>query len=126
MPDDDIWPNPETAAANKAQAQSLRDQARAGGLRFEAYLPPDLADWLLDHVERGHFVDLSEAVFVILGEHQELEPHPDLRDELFRRLCQAAMEDPRPCIPHDEVVRRFEEQGIRPRPAPALWRKLLP
>lgn len=25
-----------------AQAKSLRDRARAGGLRFEAYLPPSL------------------------------------------------------------------------------------
>ena len=31
-----------------AQAKRLREQARAGGLRFEAYLPPDLAVWLID------------------------------------------------------------------------------
>jgi len=126
MPDDDIWPDPKTTAANKAQAKSLRDQARAGGLRFEAYLPPDLAEWLLDHVERGHFVDPAEAVFVILGEHQELEPHTDLRDELFNRLCQAAMDDPRPGIPHDEMMARFQKLATEPRPVPALWRKVLP
>lgn len=125
MPDHDIWPDPKTAAANQAQAKQLRDQARAGGLRFEAYLPPDLAEWLLDHVAQGHFVDPAEAVFVILGEHQELEPHADLRDELFRRMCQSALDDPRPAIPHDEVVKRLKEQLAAPRPAPARWRKVL-
>src|SRR3546814_4408255 len=46
--------------AERDQAKALREQARAGGLRFEAYLPGDMADWLLAQVERGHFVDPSE------------------------------------------------------------------
>jgi antitoxin ParD1/3/4 len=70
----------EAAAKCVAQARTLRDQVRAGGLRFEAYLRPSLADWLLGHIERGTFRDPSEAVFVILGEQAELEVHPDLRE----------------------------------------------
>jgi hypothetical protein len=42
------WDSPEAEAARIAQAEALRDQAGKGGLRFEAYLPPDLAEWLLD------------------------------------------------------------------------------
>lgn len=50
------------------QARALRDQAEAGGLRFEVYLPSDLATWLLDKIARGVFADPSEAVFIMLGE----------------------------------------------------------
>ena len=52
-----------------------------GGLRFDAYLPPRLADWLLGHIERGTFTDPSEATFGMLGEQQEQEPHSNLRRE---------------------------------------------
>src|SRR3546814_9871398 len=72
--------------AERDQAKALREQARAGGLRFEAYLPGDMADWLLAQVERGHFVDPSEAVFAIVQNFIEMEPHRDLRDELLRRI----------------------------------------
>ena len=97
------WPDPADEAHAVQQAKRLRDQAAKGGLRFEAYLPPSLALWLLDRIERGKFLDPSEAVFVILGEHEELEPHADLRRELFKRSIQAAADDPRPGIPAEEV-----------------------
>jgi hypothetical protein len=34
------WRTMEEKAADIAQAKALREQARTGGLRFEAYLPP--------------------------------------------------------------------------------------
>jgi antitoxin ParD1/3/4 len=71
--------------AERDQAKALREQARAGGLRFEAYLTGDMADWLLERVERGMFVDPSEAVFAIVRDFMDMEPHRDLRDELLRR-----------------------------------------
>jgi hypothetical protein len=47
---------------------------------------PSLALWLLDLIEQETFLDPSEAVFVILGEHKELEPHADHgRRELLNR-----------------------------------------
>src|SRR3546814_15317292 len=90
MHDEDGYPydNP----VSRAQAESLREQARAGGLRFEAYLPPALADWLLEPIERGMFADPSEAVFAIVGNFRDLEPHRDLRDALLRRLLPAAVD----------------------------------
>lgn len=114
---------PDDQAATQAQARALRDQARAGGLRFEAYLPGSLADWLLDLVERGVFTDPAEAVFVILGEHRELEPHRDLRTELLRRSLQAAADDPRPGIPHNQVEADLKRFFLEPRPQPAHWLK---
>lgn len=110
-------------SAGRTQASALRDQARAGGLRFEAYLPPVLAEWLLDLIARGVFTDPSEAVFVMLGEQQEFEPHTDLRQELLRRTIEKALADPRPGIPHEVVAAQMEALLASPRPRPALWRR---
>src|ERR1700719_2405244 len=100
------------------------NRRKKGGLRFEAYVPPGLAEWLLELIEQGVFVDPSEAVFVILGEHKDLEPHADLRRELLKRILQAAMDDPRPSIPHEEVMERLRKFAAEPRPEPAEWRSL--
>src|SRR3546814_4244439 len=93
MHDEDDYPydNP----VSRAQAESLREQARAVGLRLEAYLPPALADWLLEPIERGMFADPSEAVFAIVGNFRDLEPPRVLRDALLRRLLQAAVGEDR-------------------------------
>ena len=117
------WDSPEAAAARIAQARALREQAGKGGLRFDAYLPPDLAKWLLDLIERGMFADPSEAVFVFLGEHRDLEPHADLRRELLSRSCHAAMNDPRPSLSGDEVEKHLQELFDTPLPESAVWRK---
>ncbi len=78
---------------------------------------------MLDLVERGVFTDPGEAVFVILGEHRDLEPHADLREELLRRTLEAAMDDPRPGVTLDEVQERFDKLRSEPRPEPAMWRQ---
>ena len=117
------WPDPADKAHAVEQAKQLRDQAAKGGLRFEAYLPPSLALWLLDLIEQDTFLDPSEAVFVILGEHEELEPHADLRQELLKRRIQAAADDPRPGIPLEEVMEHLRELNKEPRQEPATWEK---
>jgi antitoxin ParD1/3/4 len=119
----DAWDSPEAKAARITQARALREQAGKGGLRFEAYLPPDLAEWLLDQIERSVFADPSEAVFVILGEHRDLESHADLRHELLRRSCQAAIDDPHPSLSGNEVEKRLRELVDTPLPEAAVWRK---
>ena len=113
------WPDPADKAHAVEQAKRLRNQVAEGGLRFEAYLPPSLALWLLDRIEGGKYLDPSEAVFVILGEHEELEPHADLRQELFKRSIQAAADDPRPGISGEEMIRRLHELSAEPQPEPA-------
>ncbi len=90
------WPSVEEKADNIAQAKTLREQAKTAGMRFNVYLPPELADWLLGLVEKGTFTDPSEAVYVMLQEARELEPHRDLRCELLSRRLQAAEHDS-PC-----------------------------
>jgi Arc/MetJ-type ribon-helix-helix transcriptional regulator len=109
--------------AERVQARDLRDQARAGGLRFEAYLPPDLADWLLARIETGRFADPSEAVLAIVGEFRELEPHEDLRGELLRRRLESAGADLASTRPADEVFDELQRKLAKPLPEPARWQK---
>ena len=99
--------------AERDQAKALREQARGGGLRFEVYLPGDMADWLLAQVERGHFVDPSEAVFAIVKNFIDMEPHRDLRDELLRRILD------------ESVARGLEDvKAGRVRPADEMFDEL--
>ena len=118
---DASWPSAEAKAKSIAQAKTLRRQAAEGGLRFNAYLPPELADWLLARIEQGMFVDPSEAVFVILGEHEQLEPHADLRAELLRRTLQSAIDDPRSDIPAKQVFEELRKELSAPRTEPVCW-----
>jgi antitoxin ParD1/3/4 len=109
-------------SAGVSQAKALREQARKGGLRFEAYLPSGLAEWVLDMIEREVFTDPAEAVFVILGDHKELQSHRDLRDELLRRRIQASIDDPHPSLTSNEVAARLG-QVIASKAPPARWQK---
>ena len=108
------------------QARALREQARAGGLRFEAYLPGSMADWLLERVETGMFVDPSEAVFAIVQNFIEMEPHRDLRDELLRRELERSLEDVKAGRVHDadEVFDELRRELAEPRPEAARWEKI--
>jgi len=112
--------------AERDQAKALREQARAGGLRFEAYLPGDMADWLLERVEQGHFVDPSEAVFAIVKNFIDMEPHHDLRDELLRRILERSLEDVKAGRVHDadEVFAELRRELAKPRPKAARWEKI--
>ena len=110
-------------AARSAQAGLLRPQANTGGLRFEVYLPPSLADWLLDRIERGIFADPNEAVFSIIDEHRDLERHADLRNQLLARSVEAAIAEPRPSSSSAEADKRLEELAEAP-PTPAVWHKI--
>jgi len=109
--------------AERDQAKALREQARAGGLQFEAFLPTSLADWLLERIERGMFASPAEAVFAIFTEARELEPHRDLRDEVLRRMIDAARANLESALPHDEAMAELREEMARLRPEPARWQR---
>ena len=67
------------------------------------------------------FRDPGEAVFVMLGEQKELAAYPNLRRELLRRTVEAAANDPRPPIPHDEVMAELDARLAASRPPVAAW-----
>lgn len=115
------WRSADQRATDVAQAKALRDQASQSGLRFEVYLPASLAKWVLDFVERGVFIDPSEAVFVMLGEQKDLEPHADLREEILRRSLEAAKKETP--ISTEEFRSRIEHLETKPRAEPAVWHK---
>jgi hypothetical protein len=78
---------------------------------------------VLPLIERRVFTDPGEAVLVMLDEQQELEPHADLREELSRRSCQQAIDDPRPGISAKEMNERMEKLLALPLPPPAVWQR---
>jgi len=118
---DETCPTKELREWAYQQVQVVCDAAAEGGLRFEAYLPPKLALWLLDRIEQGKFIDPSEAVFVLLDEARELEQHSDLRQELLKRRILSAADDPRPSIPAEEFMAQFEATRRKLLPVPAVW-----
>lgn len=110
--------------AERDQARALREQARAGGLRFEAYLTGDQADWLLERVEQGLFHDPSARSNAIVQNFRELEPHLDLRDALLGRMLDGASADLESARPADEVFDELRRELATPRPKAARWEKI--
>ena len=107
--------------AGAAHAAALKSQAATGGLRFEAYLPPGLAVWLLELIAQGTFMDPSEAAFVMLGQQRDLTVYPDLRRQLLQRTIEDAANDPHPGYSAEEVFAEMEAMITAPRPPVAVW-----
>lgn len=118
------WASDQHYAVEAAQAAKVRPQAVVGGLRFDSYLTPAEAAWVLDEIERGRFLSPADIVFVAMQAFRELENYPDLKKELLRRKLQEAMDDPRPGIPADEAFERLErEMDEMEKHQPAVWRE---
>jgi antitoxin ParD1/3/4 len=106
---------------------SVRRQAAEGGLRFEAYLPPSLAEWVISLVEQEIFLSPSEAVFVAMQSFRELDQHPDVKRELLERTLQnrVASAEEEGGMPAREVITRLRQVAEGPRAEPAVWDKAL-
>jgi antitoxin ParD1/3/4 len=102
---------------------SVRRQAAEGGLRFEAYLPPSLAEWVIGLVEQDVFHSPSEAVFVAMQWFRELDEHPDLKRELLKRTLQNRVVSVEESggFPAEEVMARLRKATEGPRAEPAVW-----
>lgn len=107
--------------AEREQAKALRDPAREGGLRFEAFLPPAQADWLLQWVEQGHFVDPAEAVSAIVQNFIDLELHRDLSDELRSRMLAQAAAELAHAYTDERRPAKLEARYSRTHPNAARW-----
>jgi antitoxin ParD1/3/4 len=103
--------------------EPIRLQAAEGGLRFEAYLPPGLAEWVVRLVEQGVFLSPSEAAFVAMQSFQELEEHPDVKQELLKRAVQKGIDSAEQgdVISGEEFMARLRKKREGPRPEPAVW-----
>lgn len=102
----------------------LQKQIAAAGLRFEAYLPPDLALWVVELVEQGVFTSPSEAVFVAMQTFQELERHPSVKKELLRAIIADAAKEAEQGkgIPHEKVMAKLEKMNSQSS-EPAVWHR---
>lgn len=117
--------NESTARQRIAQASTLKSQASTGGLRFKTYLMPDLAVWVLDMVERGVFIDPSEAVFVLMGQAKDIEPHDDLKQEILKRQLETSIEQAESGQSYtSEEVRQHLDEVMKNKTEPAVWQKI--
>jgi len=114
--------NEVTSRQRIEQARALREQVGTSGLKFEAFLPTDIAQWVLGLVENGVFLDPAEAVFVFMGQAKDLEPHDDLIMEILKRSLDKAAKVP--YYPHDEVEAKLEERA-KDKGKPAVWKKIV-
>ena len=120
-----LWIEDETSArARIEQAQALKPVAAESGMWFEAYLTPDLAEWVLGLVEKGVFLDPGEAMYCFMREAKELDPHSDLKEELLRRKIAEAEKGE--FIPIEDVKTHIAElkERHKTRPEPARWQKI--
>lgn len=117
-----VWPETkETAQKRIEQAKALREQAKAGGLKLEVYLTPRIAEWILDIVEKGDYIDPADAVYHLMDQARELDPHHDLRRELLKRSIEKGMEGP--FYSHEEVFAELEKE-MKTHIEPARWEKI--
>ena len=119
------WVETEEMARQRIkQAHDLKEQAGRGGLRFQAYLPPELAEWVLNMVEKGVFVDPSEAVFKFMRQAQDIEPHDDIKREILKRSLEAAEKDIKKGRLHSEEETMTEiNEMAEDNAQPAVWHK---
>jgi antitoxin ParD1/3/4 len=106
---------------------SVRRQAAKGGLRFDAYLPPSLAEWVISLVEQDVFHSPSEAVFVAMQSFRELDDHPDLKQELLNRAIQKGIDSAEQggTMSAEDVMTRLRKTMEGLRVEPAMWDKSL-
>ena len=113
-----IWrasPGPGRSGSRPAKA----------GLRFEAYMPPDLAEWLLSILSSAACLPIrARRSSVMLGELTATWS----RTTIFATNCysatvQAAIDHPRRSLSGDEVEKNFRELSAALLPEAAIWRK---
>jgi hypothetical protein len=83
--------------ANKYRSKQLTpefiEQASKAGLKFEMYLVPSIAKWIIELIADGSFLDPSDALFNFLNEFKDFVEHKDLRSEVFKRTIQKSLDN---------------------------------
>lgn len=85
--------NEETAQQRIDQAQALKPKASRAGLKCEVYLPSDIAVWVLDMVEKGVFIDPSEAIYVFMDQAHDIDDSDDLKTAILKHRVLKGEED---------------------------------
>lgn len=109
---------------DRAQAALLRASAAKDGLRFDAYLPPALAAWVLDEIIAGRLADPSEAVFLAIQDMRDLTCHPAAREALLKAVLTDAMDQANEgkTLSSEEVRANLERHKAE-RQEPPRWQR---
>jgi Arc/MetJ-type ribon-helix-helix transcriptional regulator len=101
----------------------FKKQVAADGLRFEAYLPPSLASWVIELVEQGVIHSPSEAVFVAMQAFEDLDRHPEVKTELLRAVIAHASKEAKEgkYYTTEEVMAKIKQRKSQPQSEPAVW-----
>jgi antitoxin ParD1/3/4 len=99
------------------QEERIRAHIRARGMTFEVFLPESIADWLREKIAAGVFKDAREAAFIAFQDLQELDRHPEVRQELLKAMIKASTDDPGPGSSTEEMRERHWDTL----PAVAWW-----
>lgn len=92
---------------------------RGASLKVELLLQPRQAEWILNKVVDRTYFSPSDALFHILTEYREIEPHNDIRQEVLRRSLDAvSLEN---TVPLEDVLKEFDK--IPERHQPVEWKK---
>ena len=94
------------------EEKRIQAHIRARGMTFEVFLPESLANWLREKIKVGVYKDPGEAAFLAFQDLQELDRHPQVREQLLAAMLQAAMVDPQPGV-SIEVWRAQHEARLR-------------
>lgn len=115
----------ETAQKRIEQARSLKERACTGGLKFQAYLAPEIALWVLDKIEHNIFIDPGEAVSEYMKQAKDIDPYDDIKAEILKRILLEAEDDIRhgQIYTAEEVWQQIED--LRENATkPAVWVKI--
>ncbi|MGL3607643.1 hypothetical protein ACSV9I_14095 [Rhizobium sp. G187] len=114
----DVWRN-----HNMQQARQLLSSLGDRGLRFEAFLPSELANWFLTTISVGRFAHPNEMIVEMATVFRQLELHPDLMQELLARQINQVRAGKTQGVSNELLSKQMDELWTRQAPGPLEWKK---
>lgn len=114
----DVWRD-----HNMQQARQLLLSLGERGLRFEAFLPGELAHWFLTTISAGRFAHPNEMIVEMATVFRRLELHPDLMQELLSRHVNQVRAGKMQGISNESLSKQMDELWTRQAPEPLEWKK---
>jgi hypothetical protein len=110
------------ATLGAAQARALFAQAASDGLRFEGYLPPPLATWILKKIAERVFPSPEAAILAIVSDHVQLDRLERLRQLMMERSLARSNGRPVPVQTLEDVAQEVVDEADRAG-VPAYWHR---
>ena len=88
-------------------------------------MPPTLAEWVLDMVEEGRFLDPGEAVFVFMDLVKDIEAYEDLCQHIHKEILTRRLKEAEngKFVTWEEVKKSVEET-LKNKTKPVVWEKI--